>query len=175
MKVAVGSTNPVKIQAVREAFAKLWPNKKWEVVGMSVPSGVSDQPMSDAECIKGATKRAKRAIGLAKSDYGVGIEGGLQKIGTKWLDSGWIVVVDKKGRLGLGSSARIEVPQKLMKLIKSGIELGDAQDKLFNKKNSKQAGGYFHLMSDGAITRKQGYIHGVVFALTRFLHAELWV
>lgn len=49
MKVAVGSENPVKIQAVAEAFEKVWPKKKFEVIGTKVPSGVSDQPMSDEE------------------------------------------------------------------------------------------------------------------------------
>ena len=53
MKIAVGSENPVKINAVKHAFKLVWPKKKWEVIGVKVTSGVSDQPMSDVESIKG--------------------------------------------------------------------------------------------------------------------------
>jgi inosine/xanthosine triphosphatase len=174
MKVAVGSENPVKINAVKHAFKLMWPKKKWQVVGVKVPSGVSDQPMSDEESIKGATNRARRSLKLAKADFGVGLEGGIQKIGNKWFDCGWIVVVDKKGRVGIGSSARIETAPAILKLIKKGIELGSANDKVFKAENSKQKGGHFSLMTDGLITRKDGYLDAVIFALSRFLHPELW-
>ena len=62
MRVAVGSTNPAKIKAVKAAFQKVWPDKKWVVEGVEVKSGVSDQPMSTSESIKGATNRAKRSL-----------------------------------------------------------------------------------------------------------------
>ena len=61
MKVAIGSTNPVKIAAVKSAFKKVWPNKKFTFKGIKVNSGVSHQPMSDIESIKGAGNRAKKA------------------------------------------------------------------------------------------------------------------
>src|SRR3989344_4029632 len=95
MKVAVGSKNPVKIEAVKRAFEIIWPEKKWDVLGVEVSSGVSNQPMSDLESIKGATTRAKRAIKALKADFGVGLEGGLQKIKKDWFDCGWIVVINK--------------------------------------------------------------------------------
>lgn len=174
MKVAVGSENPVKINAVKHAFSVVWPKKKFEVIGISVKSGVTDQPMSDEEGIKGATNRAKKALKELKADYGVGLEGGMHKIGKKWFDSGWIVIIDKKGRVGIGSSARIETAPAIVKLVKKGVELGAADDKIFKKKHSKQKEGHFGLMTNGIITRKDGYMHGIVFALSRFLHPELF-
>ena len=54
MKVAVGSMNPVKIDAVRQAFESLFPDDKWDVKGIDIKSGVSNQPMSDKESIRGA-------------------------------------------------------------------------------------------------------------------------
>ena len=96
MKVVVGSKNPVKIQATKEAFEKLWPKKNRSVIGLEVKSGVSDQPMSDEESIKGASNRAKKALKTGKADFGIGFEGGLHKIGEKWFDCGWVVVVNKK-------------------------------------------------------------------------------
>ena len=174
MKIAVGSTNPVKIKATEDAFRTLWPKKKWIVEGIKVPSGISDQPMSDEESIKGATTRAKKALKALKADYGVGLEGGLQQIRKHWFDSGWAVVVSKDGKIGVGCSAKIESPAKFMQLVKRGIELGEVDDIIFKKKNSKQDIGYFGLMTNGSVTRADAYHHGLIVALSRFLHPELW-
>lgn len=174
MKIAVGSENPVKINAVSHAFALVWPKKKFKVIGVKVASGVSDQPMSDEESIKGAVARAKKSLKIGKADYGVGLEGGIHQIGKRWFDCGWIVVTDKKGTIGIGSSARMETPQIMIKMIKKGMELGDVGDKLFNRKNSKQAEGHFGLMTDGVVTRKDGYTQAVVMALSRFIHPEVF-
>lgn len=40
-KVAVGSKNPVKVDAVRIAFERVWPEEKWVVEGAEVKSEVS--------------------------------------------------------------------------------------------------------------------------------------
>lgn len=174
MKVAVGSENPVKIEAVKEAFKKVWPKNKLEIVGVKVSSGVSDQPMSDKEAIKGATNRARRALKSTGADFGVGLEGGVNKIGSRWFDCGWMVVTDKKGRIGIGSGTRIETPEKIMKLLREGRELGTANDILFGTKNSKQGQGHFGLMTNGILTRKSEYVTGIISALSRFLHPEIF-
>ena len=83
MNIAVGSLNPVKLAAVEEAFSIVWPDTVWDVIGVAVISGVSAQPMSDIESIKGAINRAKISITELEADYGVGLEGGLQKIGER--------------------------------------------------------------------------------------------
>jgi len=174
MKVTVGSKNPVKISAVKQAFLTVFPDETWEVVGIDVKSGVSDQPMSDKESIKGATNRANRALRQAKSDFGVGLEGGLQKIGKYWFDCGWIVIVKKNGEIGIGSTIKMITPERLMKLIHEGTELGAANDIVFGKKNSKHAEGHFGLMTNNALTRTRGYTDGVIAALSRFLHPHLF-
>lgn len=174
MKIAVGSQNPVKINAVKSAFKLVWPKKKIEVFGVDVKSGVSNQPMSDAESIKGATLRAKRSIKVINTEFGVGLEGGLNKIGGKWFDCGWAVVIDKKGVTGIGSSARIQTPEKIMKLVRAGRELGTANDIVFGAKNSKQKEGHFGLMTKGIVTRTDAYKDSIVFALSRFIRPELF-
>jgi len=174
MKIAVGSTNPVKINATKLAFQKVWPKKKWEVVGLEIPSGVFEQPMSDVESIKGATNRAKGALKQAKADFGVGLEGGLQKFGEKWFDCGWIIVIDKKSTIGVGSSIRMQTPPKIMEFVKNGMEVGDIDDILFGQKNTKQKQGHFGLMTGGVLTREDAYLDGVISALTRFLKPELY-
>lgn len=174
MKIVVGSENPVKIEAVKRAFRLVWPKKKWDVVGVKISSGVSEQPMSDTESIKGAKNRARKCIKIKNTSFGIGIEGGLQKIGKNWFDCGWIVILDKKGRVGIGSSARMETPEKIMKLVHKGKELGDANDIIFGTKYSKQKEGHFGLMTRGLVKRADGYEMGVIMALSRFIRPEMF-
>jgi len=175
MKIAVGSQNPVKIKAVETAFKTIWSDKEWEILSVDVSSGVSRQPMSDEESIKGARNRAKQAIEKIGADYGVGIEGGLQKIGEHYFDCGWAVVLDKENNEGIGSTIRMIAPSRMIEMIKQGRELGEVNDILFNKSNSKQAEGHFGLMTNNAITRTNGYKDGVIAALSRFIHPDLFL
>lgn len=174
MKVAVGSKNPVKISAVKQAFEIVFPDETWIVEGVDVKSGISDQPMSDRECIRGAKNRAKRAMKKLNADFGVGLEGGLHKIDKRWFDTGWMVVLDKKGQEGIGSTIRMRTPDKMMKYIHEGMELGHVNDLIFKKKNSKQAEGHFGLMTGNKITRTSAYVDGIVSALVSFLHPDLF-
>jgi inosine/xanthosine triphosphatase len=173
-QVTVGSINPVKIEAVRLGFFRIFPQEKWKVTGCQVDSLVKSQPLSDLEAILGARNRAKAALIKNKADYGVGVEGGLQQVGKNWFSSGWVVVIDRDGVEGIGSTARIITPPKMMDQILIGKELGEVVDHYFQTKNAKQAEGHFGLMTKGAITRTSGYRDGVIMALTRFIHPRLF-
>jgi len=73
---AVGSKNPTKIRPVRSIFKKHFKNV--QILGVSVPSEVKEQPTSDDEMYQGALTRATNALAAIKNaDYGVGIEGGI--------------------------------------------------------------------------------------------------
>jgi inosine/xanthosine triphosphatase len=173
MKVAVGSENPVKIEAVRLAFTKIWPDKTWEFISVNANSKVSDQPMSDQESITGAQNRAYHALNEIQADYGVGLESGLQETGKQWLDCGWIVVLSKEGIEGLGATVMILVPNAIMEFIRNGTELGFACDAVFRQTNTKHGQGHFGLMTNGGLTRTAAYRDGVIAALAAFLHPEL--
>lgn len=174
MKVAVGSTNPVKVKATKKAFEKIWSDKKWTVIAVEGKSGVSDQPMSDEESIKGARNRAKSAMKKTGADFAVGIEGGLQEFQRNWFDTGWIIVIDKKGNEGIGTTIRMQTPPKMMKLVKKGIEVGIVDDMLFKEKGSKTKQGHFGLMTNNKLNREQAYQNGVISALVRFLKPHLF-
>lgn len=174
MKVAVGSTNPTKINAVRLAFKKVWPTISWQVISIEAPSGISNQPMSDRESIRGARNRAKYALKIGRADFGVGLEGGMQKIGNHYFDCGWMVIVDKKGVEGVASTLRMIVPPQMVHLIKNGKELGEVIDIIFKTENAKQKEGHFGLMTDKVLTRTNGYADAVIAALARFIHPEVF-
>jgi len=80
MKVIVGSLNPVKIKAAKEAFSRYFQNV--EVIGVKVKSGVSEQPIGD-ETFRGAENRALRLKELVQNPnahFFVGLEGGVIKL-----------------------------------------------------------------------------------------------
>jgi len=174
MKVAVGSTNPVKIEAVKLAFETVFSETQWEVEGIEVTSGVSAQPMTDDESIKGARSRAQKAMQKLSADFGIGLESGLQEIDTRWFNCGWIVIITQNGQESIGATIKMPTPEKLMQLIRQGKELGEVIDLLSHTKNSKHQGGHFGFMTNNVVTRTIGYRDGIIAALSRFLHPELF-
>ena len=105
--VAVGSTNPVKIGAVRAVLTRIAPHVSVE--GVAVESGVSDQPWGDEETIKGAVARARAARLALDADWGVGIEGGvIDEDGTIVRTCAWAAIVGRDGRPGVGGSLSLE-------------------------------------------------------------------
>ena len=80
-KVVIASQNPVKIQAVRYGFKAMFPHDTFEFVGISVSSGVADQPFGNEETFRGAQNRADNAsYNVDNADFYVGIEGGIAKV-----------------------------------------------------------------------------------------------
>ena len=175
MKVAVGSKNPVKIKSVQLAFEQVWPGEKFEFIGVDVDSGISNQPMSDNECILGAKNRAKNAIKIADADFGVGLEGGIQKHNENYFSVGWVCVVDKNNNEGIGSGVKTMIVPAIAKMVEGGMELGVADDIFFKKHDSKQGDGYVGIMTNNAISRVEGFKHGVICALARFIKFDLFI
>lgn len=173
MLVAVGSRNPVKIESVRLAFEAVWPDISWDVEGCSVPSSAPDQPMSDDEALRGARSRATGSLEALGAAYGVGLEGGVQQVEDQWFNCGWVSVVDREGREGIGTTLRMVVPPALMKIVLAGRELGEACDMVFRVSNTKQVNGLFGLMTNNTVHRTGAFRDGVVAALAGFLHPEL--
>src|SRR5262245_40970508 len=120
-RVVVGSTNPVKVAAVRAVLDRAGCSASVE--GRAVASGVRDQPVGDAETIQGATQRARAALDAAAADLGVGLEGGVVDDGSRMMTCAWAVVVGRDGRVGVGGSLAMPLPDRVAALVRGGIEL----------------------------------------------------
>jgi len=176
MKVLVGSRNPVKIEAVKEAFSFYFDGV--EATGMSVDSKVSPQPFED-ETFEGAKNRAAAIRWLAKkkgldAQFFVGIEGGISKRDERWWAFGGMCIMDAAGRSSLGGSSSFELPSRVKGKIARGAELGDVMDELTGQENTKQKGGAIAFFSKGVVDRKNLYIQGLVMALVPFLNQALY-
>lgn len=172
MKIAIGSRNPFKIAAARQAFTAIWPSQELEMVATSVPSGVSDQPLTTDETIRGAINRAKTVKVALRPDYAVGIEAGLTKIEDKWFVDGWVAVINQKGDIGLGGAPAMEATPGVMKLIKSGHEIGQACKVLFGEDETLNHHGYYGLLTSNLFTATDGFCDAIIMALARFIRPE---
>ncbi len=176
MKILVGSKNPVKIEAVREAFSNYFENL--DIIGLKADSGVSSQPVND-ETFLGAKNRAEHLRRLNESenlcaDFFVGIEGGVAKFFNRWFALGLMCVIDKNDRIGFGASPLFELPESITGELLKGVELGEVMDKLTGDLNTKQKGGAIGFFTNGVIDRKNLYVPGLVNALIPFLHQNLF-
>ncbi len=172
MKIALGSMNPVKIEAVKCAACLFWPEA--EVVSVDVPSGISDMPRSDRESIEGARNRAKNALQKTGSDIGIGLEGHVKETDYGMLLTGVAVAVDRQGRMGMGDNGGFLLPDKIADEIRKGKELGPVMDRFSDVENSKQKLGASGFFTNGLVPRKDAFERGVIFALTRFAKPELF-
>ena len=172
--LAVASTNPVKIQAAVNGFQRLFPGSELNVVVAAVPSDVAHQPLSDEETLRGALNRSANArASHPDADYWIGIEGGIQPIGQELTAFAWIVVRSQE-MIGKGRTGTFFLPPAVAELIRQGKELGEADDIVFGRANSKQENGAVGLLTDNAIDRAQLYEHAMVLALIPFKNEKLY-
>ncbi len=171
INVLVGSKNPTKINAVFKAFSVVFPKSKIIVTGEKTPSLVSNQPMSCFETKKGATNRAKN-ITNKPADYHVGIEGGCSYEGGVLFAFAWVVTLTEK-RKGLGKTSLFQLPKEIQKLIEKGVELGEADDIVFKRTNSKHKDGAVGILTGGIIDRSKYYTEAVIMSLLPFINKRL--
>ncbi len=173
--VAVASQNPVKIGAAEMGFLKMFPEGSFVFTGVSVPSGVSDQPRGSEECLLGAQNRVKAALVAAPdAAYAVGIEGCVEDDTYGMLGYAWVVIQSRDGKEGRGRSMAFYLPPAVAAFVRAGDELGTADDKVFGRTNSKQQNGAIGLLTDDAIERKDYYAEAVVAALIPFKNPKLY-
>ena len=168
-KVIIASKNPVKIEATSAGFQRMFPNIFFTYEGVAVPSEVADQPMSGKETLGGAVNRAKNAKNRnPEADFWVGIEGGVHDDDFGMQAFAWIVVLSKD-KAGQAQTAVFYVPEPIAKMVREGIELGEADDIYFGRSNSKQKDGAVGILTKGEIDRKSYYEHAMVMALIPFV------
>jgi inosine/xanthosine triphosphatase len=164
----------VKINAALYAFHKMFSKQTFKVTGISVPSGVDDQPITDRETLTGAINRVDNAVKQnPDADYYVGIEGGVEEIDEQMSTFAW-AVVSTKTKIGKGKSVAFFLPPRAAQLIKNGMELGDVMDVIFKKKHSKLKNGAIGLLTGNVIDRTELYVSAVIVALIPFKQPKLY-
>lgn len=187
--VIVASQNPVKAQAVREGFSRMFPGEQFQFQGISVPSGVRPQPITSAETLQGAYNRAYNARALApQAAYWIGVEGGIEETSeaahlsthpdmvaedSSMVAFAWVVALSGQ-QVGKGRTGVFFLPPRVAELVRQGKELGEADDIVFGRSNSKQENGAVGLLTGDIIDRAAFYEQAVILALIPFRNPELY-
>lgn len=184
MRIVVASTNPVKLRAGELGFARMFPERSFASEGLAVPSGVADQPTTDVETLAGARTRAEGAAELRPdADLWLGIEGGIEDRDGEMTAFAWVVALGRglqgrglqgRGLRGRGRSAAFVLPPEVRRLVLSGLELGEADDRVFGTAGSKRQGGAVGLLTGGALDRAGLYEQAVLLALIPFRDPALY-
>jgi non-canonical (house-cleaning) NTP pyrophosphatase len=98
-------------------------------------------------------------------------KGGVEMDGEDLIAFAWIVIRSRE-RMSKARTGAFNLPPAVAKLVLKGKELGEADDIVFNRQNSKQENGAVGLLTHDVIDRKKYYTHAVILALIPFLNPE---
>ncbi|WP_419955889.1 DUF84 family protein [Neobacillus niacini] len=155
MKIIIGSNNPAKVDAVKNAFHY----QQTEFLSLDIPSGVSEQPFSDDETIKGAINRAVGALEMGNGDIGIGLEGGVQESAQGLLLCNWGALVSKNMEPIIAGGARFLLPLEIADRLRAGEELGPIMDDYAKKENVRKKEGAVGIFTNGLINRSEMFSH----------------
>ncbi len=174
MQLAVGSTNPVKVDAVAGALERYEPT----VTPVSVDSGVAEQPRSVEATIHGAETRARRALEATASrpdradeaTFGVGLEGGVTRLDATpglYLIM-WAAVTDGD-RIGRGAGPSLRLPDRVAARVEAGEELGPVMDDFLGAEDVAENEGAAGALTDGLTDRTRALREAVACAFGPFV------
>ncbi|MBX3083078.1 MAG: inosine/xanthosine triphosphatase [Anaerolineae bacterium] len=170
MLVAIGSKNPIKVAAAEGVFKPLFPDVQF--VHLEVPSGVRGQPWGDLETRNGAINRARTVQQQADAEFGVGLEGGVLENEIGMFTCAWVAIAARDGRIGIGGGNNVQLPEAVAALVRDGLELGEAMDKLFKTQGLKHREGAIGTFTDGLVTRQDSFMFVLRLALAPFRAAQ---
>ena len=149
------------------------------VLGFSTESGVPAQPTNVNETILGATNRGNSALEKLKKQipskentyfFGIGIEGGIEQIGSNWYESGWVYITDGVTN-NLSSSLRFRISNEIVPRLLSGTEMSLViEEKLGDIGDI----GMMAVVTNNMINRKECYIQAVIFAFGPWIADRYW-
>ena len=176
--IVVGSTNPVKINAVKTTLSTLT-QKPLIILSYPAPSNVPEQPFSDAQTRQGAINRAFNALDHSpQAHWGIGLEGGVRTITytnqkgrviKEIVEVAWCAIVDKTGNIALGGGVEFQLPPAITKRLQKGEELGPIMDDLLNIPDVKKKIGAIGVLSNRLLTRQDIYQQLIKLALVKII------
>lgn len=167
MKFMLGSENEAKKRAASNTIARYITGAT--VASVSVPSGVSAQPLSEEETLQGAINRAL----AAKSDaIGIGLEGGVDTIGQTMYLCNWGALAMPDGRLFTAAGAKIPLPDELADEIRKGNELGDAVDGYFQQRDIRMKEGAMGMLTAQLVPRDVLFEHILQLLIGQLLYSD---
>lgn len=146
--VAVGSLNPVKVEAVRNVLTRIYGDVR--ITAVDARGGVPEQPFGD-DTRRGAENRARGALG--DHDMAVGIEAGVYEMPDGLYDIQQCAVVSSDGRISFGQGSGFRYPDDIAEAVRSGSTVGQAVADLYGGEDAGRRSGAVGMLSRGLIDR----------------------
>jgi inosine/xanthosine triphosphatase len=170
MYVGVGSGNPVKRRAVESVLDASDAFDDATVEAVSVASGVSEQPVGNAETVRGAETRAANVLEAGTFDLAVGIEGGVARFeGSDGLFLVMWAAVDDGETVGHGSGPSLRLPDDIAERVDAGAELGPVMDDVLGESDVAKRQGAAGALTAGGLDRQSALAAAVSGALGPFV------
>lgn len=170
MEFIIGSMNQAKVAATKQVIQEYYPNAK--VQQITSDSGVPAQPIGDEETIKGAINRAKDVRKNNPSAFGIGLEGGVRKLGDTLYICNWGALSTPEGHMITAGGAQIPLPAEIAIEIAEGKELGPVIELYFNDNNLRQKEGAMGMFTAGAMTRVELFSHIVHLLIGQLIYYD---
>jgi len=81
----------------------------------------------------------------------------------------WAAVVTRDGREGVGGSLAMQLPEEVAALVRGGLELGHAMDRVTGAHDVKRGAGAVGILTAGLVNRQSAYEVLVAYALAPLL------
>lgn len=169
-RVAVGSTNPAKVEAVRSVFSRVWPGVNIRPVAVATPPDVGEMPVGE-QVKAGAIYRAMTALG-PDDEFGVGLEGGVEFEGETCYLFNWVAVVHRDGRRSAAPSGKLRLPAAYAQAIRAGRVLGDLMIEKVGRDDVNAREGAVGYLTRGLVSRQRFFEECLALALAPFLSPE---
>ena len=190
MRIAIGSTRPAKVQAVKNAWEAVGPriatfdDEPVTFLNYDVAKTAPDMPLSLDQLMEGARSRVENLMLQLKrekqeADFYIGLEDGFLVVDTHgprrqvFLES-WAYVCDgHKGCFGHGGG--VTVPHRIADpVIDRGIEMGIVMDRLAGQQVSSNPGGAWGFLTRDSISRKDSFVVALISAFAAFYNADVY-
>lgn len=131
--IAVGTDSSQKIGYINEVLEEI--GLKAKIISSKVSSGVSDQPVSENDTLKGSINRAREALLKTKqADIGLGLEVGYNlNLNKDYEIFCYCTIMDKNDLLISACSSRYLLPEFHQQKLKNNLYLGDYVREYFKK------------------------------------------
>lgn len=183
MLIIVGSTRSAKVEATREAIALI--GRVDERFGQATlqPVDVTDvaptMPMTDGATPEGARLRAQtlidRASPTTRPNLTIGLEGGLDPLPSgdgRYALKTWAAAFDGT-HWGFGAGGAIVLPDRMIRRVLNGFELGDVVDEMAGAAVRGTRGAWGVLTLD-LIGRQDSFRSALLAALAPFYNPAIY-
>ncbi|SIO93471.1 inosine/xanthosine triphosphatase [Vibrio spartinae] len=139
INVLVLSKNIAKNESVKQVFSSIFKDKEIIFHSVEVKSDISKTPINDEEAILGIENRIKNCKTSLNDiekdyDYLVSMEGLINHYSFGHFVYGWVKIEDlKKSRNAYGCSAKVKIPETIVKRINKDQELSDVIKEMYSE------------------------------------------